>query len=79
MLPTIDLSLSQSLLLPQLSLPFSQLQPKEAKRHALVPILLYRSTSTKYNLPDFLNTEGLLCTIFFSCSGTVGGVVRGVD
>ena len=44
MLPTIDLPLNQSLLLPQLSLPFSELQPKDAKRRVHVPILLYRST-----------------------------------
>ena len=41
------LSLNNSLLLPQLSLPFSKLQPKEAKRRACVPILLYRSASAQ--------------------------------
>ena len=46
-LPTIDLSLNHSLLLPQLSLPFSELLPKEAKRRAHVPILLYRSASAR--------------------------------
>ena len=43
----IFLSLNNSLLHPQLSLPFSELQPKEAKRRAGVPILLYRSTSAQ--------------------------------
>ena len=45
--PTIELSLNPSLLLPQLSLPLSELQPKEAQRRTRVPILFYRSASTR--------------------------------
>ena len=41
------LSLNHSLLLPHLSLPFSELQPKEAKKRAHVPILLYRYASAR--------------------------------
>ena len=78
MLPTIDLSLNHSLLLP-----FSELQPKEAKRRARVPILLYRSASartdrkTESALPldttaDSACPARFLCVLTNSCTSAAG-------